>query len=929
MNLYVDLATRRIVFSPKLNKELARVDVKRGDVFPLSIVFLSNGKPVQITTGSEIVFCAKKKNDFDADPLVLSNNFALIGASTDNPRYDGLVQLTGVDLNDYLDNVIDKADDLVFADLHSEINWSNSSGSLTTNTLILRVYNDIYKSGDGDPELIVGQPFVFPNGLRIPSLTTGNIVLVGASGLLQDISRNGVDTRSSFPPSSHTHGNITNDGKIGTLANLVVTTTTAGLLTTSSRSGIDTRTSFPNDDVTAATTTGAAGQLLRLNSAGNTVAKIYIASEGIELGEEGGEAGFIRILNANGDVVTINNANASNAEISFPLGSGTLALTSDITNSVTSATTSNGTANLSISNVTTATATVSSLLTAAHIHGNLAGTLYTHIRTGEAMSKGDPFYISGFHVGSSQPIAMRADAANAAKMPAVGVMDADYAINTSSANGIISGTLSSVNTNGYAVNSPIYVANGGGYSNTAGTIPQQVGITERANVSTGAFIVTNSKVISFADVSDAQTGTAQLSLGDLEVVGGEIYTDGDYSQIYTQGDGAEIFTLGSTAQIYTQGENAHISTSGANANISTTGAAASIFTTGANAGISTTGANANITTEGTNAYIETLGSAANIVTAHPSASIRSSNFGATESGGASLVDGSMQPCLTWSAGGRNLTIPSGTATTFNTTSYSYGTGAAAAHRTALGVASADLQIESLFTLLTRQESDAGSFTANAGTASGGADGDTLSLSATTANQRPNVYRFRNWSRNPGNSGVANPVTPVRLASAGNLVHSGSAANGGSFRCGIGMVSGASAVAADANATTGRGFGWRIAWNSSTSKLEFNLWAHNGTTYVEGSGIDTGFNTASADNFFNVIVRLASDGTVTAHTWFGTNTAVGIPSATPSATLAGGPTSGTFANQGIPVWISAAHSTNAPSAANTIIAKIINRKLYLG
>jgi hypothetical protein len=45
----------------------------------------------------------------------------------------------------------------------------------------------------------------------------------------------------------------------------------------------------------------------------------------------------------------------------------------------------------------------------------------------------------------------------------------------------------------------------------------------------------------------------------------------------------------------------------------------------------------------------------------------------------------MQPCLTWSAGGRNLTIPSGTATTFNSTSYTYGTGAAAAHRTALGL----------------------------------------------------------------------------------------------------------------------------------------------------------------------------------------------------------------------------------------------------
>ena len=585
-------------------------------------------------------------------------------------------------------------------------------------------------------------------------------------------------------------------------------------------------------------------------------------------------------------------------------------------------------------------------------------------------------------------------------------------------------------------------------------------------------------------------GTANLSLGDLEVVGGEIYTDGEYSHIYTQGDGAEIFTIGDQAQIYTQGASANISTSGENATIYTAGINGSIFTTGANAGISTTGANASITTEGTNATIETLGSAAHIVTAHASAAVKSTNFAAVESGGASLVDGSMQPCLTWSAGGRNLTIPSGTATTFNTTSYTFGTGAAsafvtalgtfnsstatalqnsrnifgiafngtanvagdatntghfasiptggqaghfvtlngtaptviagrsawwsdgsgnpsfrngtgtavtlvkssdlganvanflatptsanlasaltdengtgggfvraegatltsptlvgtpvfnatdytygagaaAAHRTALGVTSTQLQTESLFSLLTLQESDSGSYTANSGTAQATQDGDLISLSATTANQRPNVYRFRNWSRNPGNSGSANPVMPLKLASAGVIVHSGTTANGGNFRCGIGMINGASAVAADANATAGRGFGWRIAWNSSTSKLEFNLWAHNGTTYSEGAGIDTGLGASNIDGFFNVIVCLAADGTVTANTWFGTNTALSTPSTTPTVTLAGGPTSGAFANQGIPLWIAAAHSTNAPSGANTIIARVINRKLQVG
>jgi hypothetical protein len=285
---------------------------------------------------------------------------------------------------------------------------------------------------------------------------------------------------------------------------------------------------------------------------------------------------------------------------------------------------------------------------------------------------------------------------------------------------------------------------------------------------------------------------------------------------------------------------------------------------------------------------------------------------------------------TVTVGGAGGTTINGGTLTLSPSDFAYGAGAALAHRTALGLASADLQIESLFTLLTRQESDSGVFTANAGTATSSQDGDSLSLSATTANQRPNVYRFRNWNRNPAVSGTANAVIPVRLACAGNIYHLGSGANGASFRCGFGMVNGSSAVAADANATTGRGFGWRIAWNSSTSKLEFNLWAHNGTTYVEGTGIDTGLGAGNLDGFFNIIVRLASDGTVTAHTWFGSSTSSSsVPSATPSVTLAGGPTSGSFANLGTPAWVVAAHSTNAPSSGNSIIARISNRKLYIG
>ena len=277
-----------------------------------------------------------------------------------------------------------------------------------------------------------------------------------------------------------------------------------------------------------------------------------------------------------------------------------------------------------------------------------------------------------------------------------------------------------------------------------------------------------------------------------------------------------------------------------------------------------------------------------------------------ETGTGSLVFGTSPTLTTPTINSATI----GTAATFNATTYTYGTGAATAHKAALD----------LFTLLTVVESDAGGFTANGGTAAASSDGDSLNLTTATANLRPNVSRFRNWSRNPGNSGAANFVIPVSLASAGNILHGGAAGNGASLRCGFGMVNGASAVAADANATTGKGFGWRMAWNVSTSRFEFNLWAHDGTTYVEGTGIDTGITKGNLDAFFNIIVRLASDGN---------NVALSVPSLTPTATLAGGPTSGTFANLGIPLWLAATHSTVAPSGAQSIIAKIINRKLLIG
>jgi hypothetical protein len=194
------------------------------------------------------------------------------------------------------------------------------------------------------------------------------------------------------------------------------------------------------------------------------------------------------------------------------------------TNSVTSATTSDGTADLDLLNVDTVTATVSGTLTADHIHGNLAGNVYAHVRAGETLTKGDPVYVSGSHGSGSTliPIVSKAAANNAAKMPAIGMMDADLANN---ANGhmVIVGTITELNTAGLTVNAELYVAAGGGLTGTPPTArAQPVARVERVNANNGAVIVK----VNGLSASDAtantlvrRTSTGGVSLGQIFLSG--------------------------------------------------------------------------------------------------------------------------------------------------------------------------------------------------------------------------------------------------------------------------------------------------------------------------------------------------------------------------------------------------------------------------
>ena len=231
-------------------------------------------------------------------------------------------------------------------------------------------------------------------------------------------------------------------------------------------------------------------------------------------------------------------------------------------NSITSATTSDGTANLSLANVTTATAEVTGTLTANHIHGNLAGNVYAHVRAAENLAKGDPVYVSGSHGSGSTLIAevSKADASNAAKMPAVGIMDAAVAHN-SNGHMVITGTITELNTAAYSINAELYVASGGGFTATPPSArAQPVARVERANANNGAVLVkVNGLSASDATASTLVRRTSDGSASFTDVtVGGLLDVDGAFTA--DAFDGAVTFGQGASvafnALTYTYGAGA-------------------------------------------------------------------------------------------------------------------------------------------------------------------------------------------------------------------------------------------------------------------------------------------------------------------------------------------------------------------------------------
>jgi len=110
--------------------------------------------------------------------------------------------------------------------------------------------------------------------------------------------------------------------------------------------------------------------------------------------------------------------------------------------------------------------------------------------SGATISAGTPVYISGFSV---KPTIAKCDNDNIATFPVAGITTTSIANNTDG-NILISGMLNNFNTSSYTAGDLLYVASGGGLTNTRPTNGGgAIGIVFESNASTGKILFRSPK----------------------------------------------------------------------------------------------------------------------------------------------------------------------------------------------------------------------------------------------------------------------------------------------------------------------------------------------------------------------------------------------------------------------------------------------------
>jgi len=129
----------------------------------------------------------------------------------------------------------------------------------------------------------------------------------------------------------------------------------------------------------------------------------------------------------------------------------------------------------------------------ADIHiGSLRGEIQFKAKAGEALTKGDPVYISSYDTVGNTPIVAIADANDSARMPCFGLANESVSLNAS-VNVVTFGTLSGLDTSGFSLGDTLYISNTGTLTNSKPTgessLIQNIGKVQRVDNAAGSIKV--------------------------------------------------------------------------------------------------------------------------------------------------------------------------------------------------------------------------------------------------------------------------------------------------------------------------------------------------------------------------------------------------------------------------------------------------------
>jgi len=182
----------------------------------------------------------------------------------------------------------------------------------------------------------------------------------------------------------------------------------------------------------------------------------------------------------------------------------------------------------------------------ADIHiGSLRGEIQFKAKAGEALTKGDPVYISSYDTVGNTPIVAIADSNDSAKMPCFGLANESVLLNAS-VNVVTFGTLSGLNTSGFGLGDTLYISNTGTLTNSKPTgessLIQNIGKVQRVDNAAGSIKVggagrtndvpnLNQGNVFIGNASN-QAETRGLTLDDIaETATNKHFTSGDESKL--------------------------------------------------------------------------------------------------------------------------------------------------------------------------------------------------------------------------------------------------------------------------------------------------------------------------------------------------------------------------------------------------------------